>query len=144
MNLCPPLTGASELLGDARFETHPMLVAVLCYVAGWDTPLYAMLDTGAQWCILPPFVAEALGCGFEPDPDVAPLSTRFGILHGRYERAALTFVAERGDGLVVDATFFVTADWPGPPVIGWKGCLERIRFALDPDPELPTFYFAPL
>jgi hypothetical protein len=33
-------------------------------------------------------------------------------------------------------------EWPGPMVLGWKGCLERIRFGFDPNVE--SFYFADL
>ena len=42
----------------------------------------------------------------------------------------------------VAGTWFVSEDWPGPNVLGWKGCLERMRFALDPSDE--SFYFAEL
>ena len=42
----------------------------------------------------------------------------------------------------MDATWFVAPDWPGPSVIGWRGCLERMRFALDPGEE--AFYFSEL
>jgi hypothetical protein len=44
--------------------------------------------------------------------------------------------------LEVDASCFVSQDWPGPLIIGWKGCLERSRFALDPGED--TFLFAEL
>jgi hypothetical protein len=30
-------------------------------------------------------------------------------------------------------------DWPGPTVLGWRGCLDRFRWAIDPDDEV--FYF---
>jgi hypothetical protein len=44
--------------------------------------------------------------------------------------------------LETEATFFVSPDWPGPMVIGWKGCLEWIRFALDPGED--AIYFGEL
>jgi hypothetical protein len=52
------------------------------------------------------------------------------------------FEADEGSPLNVEATWFVADGWPGPVVIGWKGCLERLRLALDPDQD--TFYFAAL
>jgi hypothetical protein len=52
----------------------------------------------------------------------------------------LTFDASEGRPLTIQATCFVSADWPGPMVIGWKGCLERIHFGFDTTLEL--FYFA--
>ena len=58
------------------------------------------------------------------------------------ERIPVRFAAEEGNSLEVEATWFLSEDWIGPPVIGWKGCLERIRFALDPAEE--PFYFADL
>lgn len=121
-----------------------MPVAVSCRIATWPHPLHAMLDTAVQWCLLPPPVTEAVGCSLEPDPAVPPLSTRFGTFYGRHERLTLTFSADEGAELLVDATFFIAADWPGPPVLGWKGFLERIRFALDPGPAAPWFALAGL
>ncbi|MBI4531612.1 MAG: hypothetical protein HY709_08815, partial [Candidatus Latescibacteria bacterium] len=47
--------------------------------------------------------------------------------------------AEEGENVEVEATWFISPDWPGPIVIGWKGCLERLRFAVDPSED--TFYF---
>jgi hypothetical protein len=44
----------------------------------------------------------------------------------------------------IEATWFISPDWPGPLVLGWKGCLERLRFALDPTPEEEWFYFGPI
>jgi len=51
----------------------------------------------------------------------------------------MRFRATEGQPLLVEATWFVSPDWPGPLVLGWKGCLERFRFALDPNEE--RFYF---
>lgn len=70
------------------------------------------------------------------------LSTRFGIISGWTERIPLLLPAEAGDDAEIDATWFISEDWLGPLVIGWKGCLERIRFALDPAED--SFYFAGL
>ena len=70
------------------------------------------------------------------------MSTRLGLLTGRLERLTVTFTASEGNNLAIEATCFITEDWHGPPVIGWKGCLERLRFAIDPGTD--TFYFADL
>ena len=53
---------------------------------------------------------------------------------------SLTFAASEGQPLTIQATCFVSTEWPGPMVIGWKGCLERMRFGFDTTAEL--FYFA--
>jgi len=58
------------------------------------------------------------------------------------ERLPLTLVAEDGAELPVDATWFLSEDWPGPMVIGWKGGLERMKFGIDPGDQ--SFYFGGL
>jgi len=36
------------------------------------------------------------------------------------------------------------ASWPGPTVLGYRGLLERVRFALDPGTGgPPMFFFGP-
>ena len=44
-----------------------------------------------------------------------------------------------GRDLALEATFFVPADWRGSVVLGWRGCLERFRFGVDPFKN--RFYF---
>jgi hypothetical protein len=58
------------------------------------------------------------------------------------ERGRLSFPADEGSPLDVEVTWFVSADWPGPVVIGWRGSLERLRFGLDPSSD--DFYFGPV
>jgi hypothetical protein len=132
--------------GKARYHApyqsgiHPLIVAVECRVAGLPA-IHGLLDTASQRCLLPPTIAIALGCDLDPDPAVPPYSTRYGTIPGRLERLPMAFVAEDGEDADVDATWFVSEQWPGPLVIGWTGCLERIAFALDPTPEEEFFYF---
>ena len=102
----------------------------------------ALLDTAAHWCVLQPVVAVELDVDLDPGTlDTRP-STRFGLFTGRLERIPVTFLANEGEELTVGATWFVSPDWPGPTVIGWKGCLERMGFALAPDDD--SFYFRDL
>jgi hypothetical protein len=122
------------------YEQFQLFVAMPCVVS--DGALDALLDTASQWCVLPTWVASGLGYDLEPASPEAFLSTRFGELRGRLERIPVRFAAEEGEPIEVDATWFLSEDWIGPPVIGWKGCLERIRFALDPGEV--QFYFAEL
>lgn len=102
----------------------------------------ALIDTGSQWCLLPADLAADLGYEGRIEDSDTRLHTRFGVISGRLVRIPLLFRAEEGGDVSTEATWFVSADWPGPPVLGWKGCLERIRFALDPAEE--SFYFAEL
>jgi hypothetical protein len=63
-------------------------------------------------------------------------------MRGRLERLRLRFCAEEGSEVEIEASCFVSADWTGPMVIGWKGGLERVKVALDPSDN--SFYFAEL
>jgi hypothetical protein len=92
--------------------------------------------------MLPVEIARALGYDLEPDPAVPPLQTRFGTLAGRLERITVWFRVDEGRSAEIEATWFLSEDWFGPIVIGWKGCLERLRFALDPGDN--TFYLGEL
>jgi hypothetical protein len=44
----------------------------------------------------------------------------------------IALVADDGSDYIVDATVLVIRGWPGPPVLGFRGFLERVRVALDP------------
>jgi hypothetical protein len=69
-------------------------------------------------------------------------------MDGSLHRLNLRFPATQGDSLSVDVTAFVPDPeleqvWDEmPSFIGLNGCLERLRFAVDPATD--TFYFGPL
>ena len=54
-------------------------------------------------------------------------------------RAPVSLVADEGESLDLDATFFVSADWRHGTFLGYSGLLEWIRFVIDPYRNL--FYF---
>jgi hypothetical protein len=121
---------------------YRLIVAVQCLIGGRSQSVAALLDIGSEWCVMSREQAEQLGLDLSDGGYDAWLSTRFGTIHGRMERETVCFLAYEGLPLEVQATWFVSADWDGPTVIGWKGCLERIRFALDPRQGRNDFYFA--
>lgn len=135
-----------EYTGKARYFTGlpsavgSLLVAITCRVEG--LAIRSLLDTASEWCVLRWETAIALGWSAVSSGPPVPLSSRFGQVEGWLERLSLSFPAEEGVTLEIEATWFISEDWPGPPVLGWKGCLERLRFALDPGEE--WFYFAEL
>ncbi len=104
-----------------------------------DGPVLSVVDTGAPWCIFEPIVATVLARTFVPLQGQLSLSTRLGLIHGALFRVAITIPADEGKSLDVEATAFVSPDWPGPNFIGYQGLLQRIRFAVDPETNL--FYF---
>ena len=104
----------------------------------FGSPIDAELDTGATWSVLNAEVAEALDLlGGSGEP--LKISTRLGEYPGRLERIRVDILADEGASLTVDATVWVSQDWPGGTFVGYRGLLERIRFALDPSDN--SFYF---
>jgi hypothetical protein len=104
-----------------------------------DEPVLSVVDTGAPWCIFEPIVAKALTRKFVPLQRQVSLSTRLGLIHGALFRTGVTIPTDEGKSLDVEATVFVSPDWPGPNFIGYQRLLQRIRFAVDPETNL--FYF---
>jgi hypothetical protein len=132
--------------GRSKFADH---------LAGWLEPtakvfvkvqfgslaqsVLAQLDTGAAWSVLAPDTALAAQVPLKSDHP-AVLHTRFGTKHGHLVRIPLTFVAEEGESLETDGTFFITLDWPESlNFLGYSGLLDSLRFALDP--QVNYFYF---
>jgi hypothetical protein len=134
--------GATPYYSDLSVGAHRLVLAVPCFLEEGTAPIHALLDTASEWCVLPSETAEELGFDLTSLPPQATLHTRLGRIAGRLERVRVRFRAVEGEDIEIDATCFVSADWAGPMVIGWKGCLERIRFAIDPGDEV--FHFAGL
>ena len=132
-------TGRCRYPADLVSYSQTLFVAVRCWIADLSYPVYALLGTGSQWCVLPPNLARDLEYTLPAEGPVR-LHTRFGSLQGSLERINIRLGADDGLPLDLDATCYVSPEWPGPFVLGWKGALERIRFALDPPHE--RFYFA--
>jgi hypothetical protein len=108
---------------------------------GLEDFLFAQLDTGAAWSVLAPDVARKLRIPVEAG-DSTVLNTWLGRRQGRLVRVPFTLVADEGEPLAREGTFFVTPDWPeGMTFLGYSGFLDSIRFALDP--QVNDFYFGP-
>ncbi len=111
-------------------------------------PINAIMDTGAPYVVCDPELAELL----KLDPADALSSERLLVrgywVTGHLYRLNITFPADQGEILSVVATVFVpdTTSRPSwghwPSFVGLSGCLERMRFAIDPGTD--TFYFDPL
>jgi hypothetical protein len=132
-------TGRAVYRCDVEAASGKLLIAVRCTVGDGRDEDIALLDTATPWCLLPPDVALDLGYVPAAEGDTR-LHTRFGLLVGELLRLPMTFVADEGETTTIEATWFLSPDWPGPVVIGWKGCLERIRFAFDPRED--SIFFA--
>ena len=76
------------------------------------------------------------------------LRIRGDKFRGKLFRMGMGLQIEQGQGFEIDATVFVPIldagqRWPHPNFLGLSGFLERVRFAVDPDPEERAFYFGP-
>jgi hypothetical protein len=75
----------------------------------------------------------------EEIPGLVKLSTRLGLYDGRLYRGSLTLLAQEGESLDLEVTFFLSAQWRGSNFLGYEGAMERARFAVDP--RANRFYF---
>jgi hypothetical protein len=103
------------------------------------TPIRAILDTAAPWCILRPQIGALIADELEAVSGSVKLSSRLGVFEGRLYRGLLTLLAEKGESLDLEVTYFLSPLWRGPNFLGYEGALDRIRFAVDPHANL--FYF---
>jgi|GEM_PF-409114 len=109
----------------------------------------AFVDTGGVYLLCAPQLAYRLGLNPQDGIPVPPLQWGRGRFDGALHRVNLTFIAADGDDLSIESTMFVPLlkaeeQWPEdfPCILGMQGCLERLRFAVDPSDD--TFYFGEL
>jgi hypothetical protein len=129
--MMPPCTGRLYYQSDHEQDHHRLLIALPCHVGSVIRPIFALLDTASEWCVLPHDLVVELGADLELLPVPSSLHTRFGLLSGALGRVSVRFDAVDGEPLEVEATCFASEEWLGPMVVGWKGCLERMIFGLD-------------
>ena len=100
---------------------------------------FARLDPATPWVVLNAELTKALGLGAQGP--VKRLQTAAGLMTGTLERYPIVLAAEEGQSLEIDATLFVCSEWRRGNFLGYRGFLERVRFAIDPASQL--FYFGP-
>ena len=107
-----------------------------------------MIDTGGLFFVCTPEIAMQLGL-YSIQGSYENVSIRGYKIFGTVCRLDLMFEATEGLSMVVDVTAFIpdksyVGNWVLPLFIGWTGCLERIRFAIDPPTQADLggiFYF---
>lgn len=125
--------GAAKYRADVEHGFGNINIAISMSFLQEGPRFSAYLDTGCTWVVVSKEIL--LSCGIEVDEDSIvrqEMSTRFGKFTGFINRIPIYIFAEFGKTIKIDATCLVCKDWNGPIVIGWKGCLERFRFAIDP------------
>ena len=129
----------------AREETPRIIVSVILD----DFQTLAFVDTGGVYGICSPEIAEELNIDPAVGAEAEPLQWRGDTFRGTLHRIPMTLVAEEGESLRIEPTFFVPQlkleqVWVEemPCILGMYCCLERTRFAVDPGAE--KFYFGEL
>lgn len=137
--------------GVCRYEDqHPKdppgntRIVILVEIGGIVTQ--ATIDTGGAFFILDPELAEAIPGEFDP-AERHKISFRGNDIWGTLSRCWITLKAGAGKSQQVEVTAFIPdwdnmRPWMHPSILGLSGCLEALRFAVDPKTNL--FYFGPL
>ena len=107
----------------------------------------ASFDTGGFFLILNSQIAELLSLRHD-DGESETLQIRGVLAKGHLHRVTMTLEADWGESRDFDITAFVPDNLLNiPNLLGWTGCLERLRFAFDPNASESAdgwFHFGPL
>lgn len=124
-------------IGEAR--SGDLLTRLMIPIRLGEITTDAVLDTGGAYLIIHPELALELG--LEPKDGLSGLrlSVRGSSIEGVLHRYPVTIPATAGASLTFEATVFVPSHWDLPAYLGWHGCLERLRIAVDPIAELLFF-----
>jgi len=138
-------TGSALFRISHKIGSWPVSVAVRCRIERLGPDL-ALLDTGAEWSVIGGETAMLLEDQIGHPISSFRMRTHVGSIDGSLHHVNITLLAgeeDSGDNLTVETTSFVSEEWDGPIVLGYRGFLERIRFALDPGvvPGEQIFYF---
>jgi len=139
-------TGASRLtLFGAKWAGRTMPAAIACRFDELGSEMDALLDTGAQYCVMRSDVAVELSLDLAAEPHQTILwgSDRIeGVLRKYWVRIP----ALLGEDIEVEATWFVSEDYDGPMVLGWVAFLDSLdafgcKLGVRPDEE-SLFHFS--
>jgi predicted aspartyl protease len=105
----------------------------------------AVVDTGGVYLVIEPSIAEELELNPQNAIDTDTLTIRDRKVPGYLYRVNLQIQAEEGEDLLQEVTAFIPSmtieDWGEiPTFLGLTGCLEFLKFAVDPAEN--QFYFA--
>lgn len=139
--------------GVARYDYRPatqhedsLRLVLQIEIDGIRMP--AVVDTGAPFVVCTPQFVKYLDIDPKMSVQRKTMLIRGSWVTGYLYRLPISFLAEEGEDLYVDATVFAPdPEWEEgwgdlPSFIGLSGCLERMRFAVDPGADI--FYFGPI
>ena len=142
----PFATGACpywDQLSPDRTGTPRIIVAV--WIGGSQTQ--AVVDTGGVYLVCDPEIPDLLDLDPSTSLGVAVLNIRGYEYVGDLQRLTVTLPAEEGESFELEVTAFVPRldpgqEWRFPSFLGLQGCLEFLRFAVDPGANV--FHFGRL
>lgn len=124
-------------------STHGKNHRIFCPIQLSGINFEAALDTGAIGLICSRDIAAQI----RPETDGTDEVLIRGVwVEGAWENYDITFLAEEGKDLTIQANVFFPnedSEWPegAPSFIGLEGCLDRMRFAVDVKYSEEMFYF---
>ncbi|HXU32325.1 MAG TPA: hypothetical protein VN851_17295 [Thermoanaerobaculia bacterium] len=134
-------TGSARFHDSASNHLEPgSKVFVRFRIAHLEHEFLGLLDTGATWSIVDWEIAVLAGLRPESGHRIR-YSGRWGTIEGSVVTCSFLLPASEGEPLEIQGSVFVSTDWRAGNFIGYRGLLERIRFALDPQEN--RFYFGP-
>lgn len=135
---------STVFLPCTRLQGQKLIVPVRCNLGDIPEDYFALLDTGAEWTVVGGDLARLVGGQASPCGESKDISTRLGPVTGELHRVDVTLLADTGKDQRIDATILLCPEWDGPIVLGYRGLLERLRFALAPDlsGDDNRFYFS--
>lgn len=124
--------------------TTPRIV-VAVQIDGFQTQ--AVVDTGGVYLVCDPEIPALLELDPSTSLGMAELIIRGYKYKGQLYRLPIRFLAEEGESIELEVTAFTPRlesgqEWRFPSFLGLQGCLEFLRFAVDPGANV--FYFGPL
>lgn len=125
-------------------HSHDRLSRLSIQIAVERVEISAVVDTGGAYLILQPELGAQLGLNGVESVQRDRLMIRGITFAGSLHRVPVTLLATAGESLTFEATVFVPElgdgeEWPLPSYLGWQGCLDRIRLAVDPADEVVYF-----
>jgi len=141
--------GAEFATGQFPCFTAPAVAGdrlnrLFVYVRIGEAQCSAVVDTGGAFLVVDPDLATRIGLDRKAAIAHERIHIRGFVQRGTIHRLPLTLLATHGEPLTFEATAFVPEleqgeTWPLPSYLGWQGCLDRIRFAIDPADEVVYF-----
>lgn len=104
-----------------------------------DFSFWALLDTGAHFCLLNDtvfrFVRDHLSEGLGP----FVVRTAYGLLEGQLYRYPITLLADVGKSVDVETTVLIPPGWRGSCFLGYAGALDHVHFGIQPESNQFSF-----